>query len=137
MSSPPLRGGNGLAALRAAKVAHSRRTSFAATRPRSLLFLSIGFSVLLGLCLLAVAVHEFARPAATNATADNNAHSGKIVIRAARGDGCQQRRFDNRTGRVTHVSVSCEGPEFDDNGRPIPRGTIGRLNQIGKSFQDR
>jgi hypothetical protein len=103
------------------------------------LIVGVGFSIiLLALCLLALAVNEFSDPAAaTNPAPGINAHSGKIVIHAARGDGCQQRRFDNGTGRLTEVSASCDGPEFDDSGRSISRGTIGRLNQIGKSFQDR
>jgi len=60
-----------------------------------------------------------------------------IVIHAPRGEGCQQRRFDNATGRMTQSNAPCGSAAFDDNNRSAIKGTAGRLNEIGKSFHNR
>jgi hypothetical protein len=111
----------------------------APTRQSRALVIGLGFSALaVVLCLVLLAVtmvflDSRSMPSATTVK-DTTA---KIVIHARDGEGCQQRRFDNRTGRLTEVSVSCAEPTFHDNGRPIIKGTSGRLNEIGKSFRNR
>jgi hypothetical protein len=94
--------------------------------------------MLLAVCLLAVlAGTKFSSPIWTaDPTIGPDDRSGKIVIHAVQGDGCSQRRFDNMTGR-TEIGVPCATPEVDASGQPIAKGTVGRLNQIGKSFLDR
>jgi hypothetical protein len=103
------------------------------------LIVAVAVSTVCVLFLLGVVtITKFLEPVATpNALPSIKNANAKIVIHAPDGEGCRQRRFDNATGRMTDLNVSCEGPALDDSGRPIPKGTIGRLNQIGKSFQKR
>ena len=55
---------------------------------------------------------------------------GEIVLESDKGKHC--RSFDNVTGRVTESAC----PQKAD-GVPVPRGTIGRLDAISKSFSSR
>jgi hypothetical protein len=101
------------------------------------LAIGLGFSALAVVCLMLFVVttrilSSHSMPSASSLK-DITAN---IVIHAPDGEGCQQRRFDNRTGRLTEVSISCASPTLDENGRPVIKGTTGRLNEIGKSFRN-
>jgi hypothetical protein len=48
---------------------------------------------------------------------------------------CRQVIFDNDTGRSVEINKPCEKTVIlDDNGVPIPHGTVRRLDAISKSF---
>jgi hypothetical protein len=50
--------------------------------------------------------------------------------------GCQQRSFNNQTGRISDQTSSCQNDVvLDTKGVPIPTGTIHTLNSISKSFK--
>jgi hypothetical protein len=102
------------------------------------LAIGLGFSALAVLCLvLLAATTKFLDSRSMPSATSLKDTTAKIVIHAPDGQGCQQRRFDNSTGRLTEMSVSCANPTFDENGRPIIKGTNGRLNEIGNSFRNR
>jgi hypothetical protein len=106
-------------------------------RPDRLLTIGVAISMALTICLLAaLAANRVSGPIAAPLI-DPDAHSGKIIVHSPQGEGCVQRHFDNATGRITDVNVPCGTSAFDDSGRPVIKGTAGRLNQIGKSFLDR
>jgi hypothetical protein len=110
----------------------------ALTRQSAALAIGLGFSVFGVLCLLLLAITtKFLDSLSTPSASGLKDTTARIVIHAPGGEGCQQRRFDNETGHFIDVSVSCGNPAFDNNGRPIFKGTIGRLNEIGKSFHNR
>jgi hypothetical protein len=108
-------------------------------RPSTAMMIGIGVSSLsaLGLLLMAATTTYVQPISATNAIPRIKDSSARIVIHAPHGESCQQRRFDNETGRMTELNVSCESRTFDDSGRPVIKGTTGRLNEIGKSFHNR
>jgi hypothetical protein len=106
---------------------------------RAQLLIGVGLSIVFVVfVMLLAAATKFVDPVpAINPTTTTKDSTGKIVIQSARDAGCQERHFDNDTGRLSEITVSCTTPEFDDHNRPLVRGTTGRLNQIGKSFQNR
>jgi hypothetical protein len=106
---------------------------------RAQLVIGAGFLIffVVFLLLLAAATKSVDPLSAINATSAIKDRSGKIVIHSARDAGCEERHFDNDSGRMTEISASCSTREFDDSSRPSVRGTTGRLNQIGKYFQNR
>jgi hypothetical protein len=58
-----------------------------------------------------------------------------IVSDALDDSGCHQRNFDNQTGRITQTEQPCNnGVRLDNNGIPVPVGTIHRLDGISRSF---
>jgi hypothetical protein len=138
MSNPPVPSGP------ATKTARPRPARLAPRQRRSLLIVSIGFLVLVSLCLVAVVANELAgsdvrsaRSDTSSARADIDARKGKVLINSVQGERCRQRIFDNQTGRMVDANAPCNNSEFETNGRQIFRGTINRLDQIGKSFQNR
>ena len=137
MQSPPLniRNHRTIAGVRA----HERRARPPQTRHFTPLIIGIGISTITVLCLLLLAATtKITEPIAmTNGMVGTKDSGATIEIHAPRGEGCQQRRFDNATGRMTESNVPCASPAFDGNGRPIIKGTSGRLNEIGKSFHNR
>jgi hypothetical protein len=138
MSNPPVPSGL------TTKTARPRPARPAPKQRRSLLIVSIGFLVLSSLCLAAVVANELAgsdvssaRSDRSNVRADIGARTGKVLINSVQGERCRQRIFDNQTGRMVDANAPCNNSEFEANGRQIFRGTINRLDQIGKSFQNR
>jgi hypothetical protein len=101
--------------------------------------MGVGFSLsAVALLLLLAAVTKYVNsPAATSAGSSMEARTGKIMIESVRGEVCEERKFDNGTGRISGIGAPCRTPDVDDNGRPIVRGTAGRLDAIGKSFLNR
>lgn len=72
------------------------------------------------------------RPA-QSAEADES-RSGRIVVQT-NPDQCTEMKFDNTNGGVVDGLKPCGNQiKFDEHGRPIPMGTIHRLDAIGRSF---
>ena len=70
---------------------------------------------------------------ATSASSDE-LRTGKIVLQI-NPDQCEQMKFDNSSGRFTESFTPCENRiRFDEHGKPIPLGTIHRLDAISRSF---
>jgi hypothetical protein len=70
---------------------------------------------------------------ATSASSDE-LRTGKIVLEINPGQ-CEQTKFDNSSGRFTESLTPCENRiRFDEHGKPIPLGTIHRLDAISRSF---
>jgi hypothetical protein len=60
--------------------------------------------------------------------------TGTIVLQTDP-DQCAQMKFDNANGRFTDGLKPCDNQiQFDAHGRPIPMGTIHRLDAISRSF---
>ncbi len=67
-------------------------------------------------------------------TLDSESRTGKIVLQT-NPDQCEQIKFDNANGRFIDGLKPCDNQiQFDDHGRPIPLGTIHRLDAINRSF---
>ena len=47
---------------------------------------------------------------------------------------CKRLEFDNGNRRVFESNVPCDGEVLNENGVPVPVGTMHRLNAISKSF---
>lgn len=64
----------------------------------------------------------------------DESRTGKIVLQT-NPDQCAQKDFDNANGRFGDDLKPCDNQiKFDEQGRPIPMGTIHRLGNISKSF---
>lgn len=60
--------------------------------------------------------------------------TGKIVLQT-NPDQCAEMKFDNANGQFVDGLKPCDNQiEFDEHGRPIPMGTIHRLDAISRSF---
>jgi hypothetical protein len=72
------------------------------------------------------------RPAPTHGT--DESRTGKIVMQTDAGQ-CAQKEFDNANGHIGDDLKQCDNQiKFDEQGRPIPMGTIHRLGSISRSF---
>jgi YD repeat-containing protein len=73
---------------------------------------------------------------ATTRAADPS-DQGTLVLRTD-GDQCERVKYDG-AGRVVERSRPCANAdlELDEHGRPLPTGTMHRLDAIGKSFLGR
>ena len=103
-----------------------RRAIQSALRRRNLLILSVALVLVSGFSLMLVRSNEAAVSAKRS--------SRPLEMSPA---GCSEQRYDEASGRVLSVPVRCAAADFDEEGRPVYRGTIKRLDQIGKSFRDR
>lgn len=64
----------------------------------------------------------------------DESRTGKIVLQT-NPDQCAEMKFDNANGRFVDGLKPCDNQiEFDEHGRPIPMGTIHRLDAISRSF---
>jgi len=62
--------------------------------------------------------------------------TGTIVLRP-NPDQCAQATFDNNSGKFGESRPCDEGLRFDEYGKPIPLGTMHRLDAISRSFLGR
>ena len=62
-----------------------------------------------------------------------NAHAGTVIVQKDNQE-CQQRTFDNDSGRMSDAATPCSKIVLDEHGVPVPMGTVHRLNAISKSF---
>jgi hypothetical protein len=68
------------------------------------------------------------------AHAADESRTGKIVLQT-NPDQCAQMEFDNANGHFVDGLKPCDNQvKFDEHGRPIPMGTIHRLDAISRSF---
>jgi hypothetical protein len=64
----------------------------------------------------------------------DESRTGKIVLQT-NSDQCAEMKFDNTSGRLVDGLKPCDNQiKFDEHGRPIPMGTIHRLDAISRSF---
>jgi hypothetical protein len=74
-----------------------------------------------------------AEPSALTLDSDAS-RTGKIVLQT-NPDQCEQMKFDNDAGRVIEGLKPCDNKVIlDEHGRPLPLGTIHRLDAISRSF---
>ena len=74
-----------------------------------------------------------AGPSALSLDSDES-RTGKIVLQT-NPDQCELMKFDNDTGRVIEGLKPCDNNVIlDEHGRPLPMGTIHRLDAISRSF---
>ena len=100
----------------------------------AMLIFAIGAAVL----VIAAARPKLGQPNASMppGISDNDLRTARIT-RDIDGKGCAQQAFDNQTGRMTSSPQPCQTTVYDDNGVPVPVGTIHRLDSISKSFTGR
>jgi hypothetical protein len=73
----------------------------------------------------------------THAANSEVSRTGTIVLQTDP-DQCLQAKFDNSSGKFTESLTPCENSiRFDEHGKPIPLGTIHRLDAISRSFLGR
>jgi hypothetical protein len=85
---------------------------------------------------LGSAPQRIAERPAPSAGADES-RTGRIVLQT-NPDHCAEMKFDNTDGRVVDGLKPCDNQiKFDERGRPIPMGTIHRLDSISRSFSGR
>jgi len=67
--------------------------------------------------------------------AAENPHAGTVIMQRDNQE-CQQRTFDNDSGRMSDATKPCNTSNvvLDSHGVPVPMGTVHRLNAISKSF---
>ena len=126
-----------------AKAAHSRP----AERRKRRYALAIVTAVCVAITVLGLGAHlgafqpqrttnpsqRLGEQSAPTTDADEN-RTGKIVLQT-QPEQCVQMKFDNSNGRFTDRLKPCEDQiRFDEHGRPIPMGTIHRLDAISRSF---
>ena len=122
-----------------AKAAHSRP----AERWKNRYALTSVAAVCVAMTVLGVSVHfglfspsVAANPSQQSASATNadETRAGKLVLQTEP-EQCTQMKFDNTNGHFIEGLKPCENQiQFDEHGRPIPMGTIHRLDAISKSF---
>jgi hypothetical protein len=73
------------------------------------------------------------QPSALSLDSDES-RTGKIVLQT-NPEQCELMKFDNDTGRVIEDLKPCDNNVvLDEHGRPLPMGTIHRLDAISRSF---
>jgi hypothetical protein len=71
---------------------------------------------------------------ATQSVGADESRTGRIVLQT-NPDHCAEMKFDNTDGRFVDGLKPCgDQIKFDEHGRPIPTGTIHRLDAISRSF---
>lgn len=71
---------------------------------------------------------------ATAATRVGDFRSATVITEGPAG-GCRERVFDNQTGRMADATSPCGGATvLDENGVPVPVGTLHRMDAISRSF---
>jgi hypothetical protein len=119
-----------------------RKTSGRRTRSRRQHWHAFGiflFAMVATGCL--VATNDVWSPLLPRMSSDNStsavdareARMGTIVIQNDN-DQCEQMKFDNETGKAADYLTPCPKQIVDANGRPVPQGTVHRLDAISKSF---
>jgi hypothetical protein len=97
----------------------------------------IAFALLLGLCASSLLVSVAARWSRAPGLRDTGPTSATITLASPQGGGCARMMFDNASGRMAKVDILCGDVQRDANGNPVYRGTVDRLDQIARSFQNR
>jgi hypothetical protein len=104
--------------------------------------LVIGYSIVVVLAFGVVAMKAIERPIAARPSeassvagpgSDSDLRTARITNDAGE-RGCSRQIFDNQTGRMVRSQQPCETTTLDNNGVPVPVGTIHRLDAISKSF---
>ncbi len=102
-----------------------RRALQARIRKRKLLILSLLLVLVSGLSLALVSRNESVK------------RETQAIARAPEPSpgGCTEQRYDETGRRIRTVEMRCAAGDFDAEGRPIYRGTIRRIEQVGKAFR--
>jgi hypothetical protein len=70
-----------------------------------------------------------------NAEAVGLGRTASIVLHPG-AKNCQHKVFDNQTGRIADAATPCPSEvPVDDNGNPMPTGTVHTIDAISKSFR--
>jgi hypothetical protein len=100
----------------------------------------IGLGVVLvwaGGAFLSLWTHDPRRTDAALMQKANEMSTGRIYSGTDVGEACEQKLFDNQTGRVTPLAKPCDSTGIDLNGKQPYQGTVRRLDSISKSFSGR
>ena len=121
-----------------AKPAHMRKAG-AGQKRRRLARMSLGvFAVGASIAVVAVLAIGFSTAPAPveNGASHADPNGVATIVLHSSTSGCQQRSFNNQTGRISDQTSSCQNDVvLDTKGVPIPTGTIHTLNSISKSFK--
>jgi hypothetical protein len=119
-----------------AKKAHPRSI----TRSRRWYALTVAVAVCAAIVYLGASTYIGSSPArrvaeqSPLASDSGEALTGKIILET-NPDQCEQMKFDNASGRYIDGRKPCDNQiQFDEHGKPIPLGTIHRLDSISRSF---
>ena len=110
------------------------RSRTAANKDRRRLLI-LSFVILLVICaggLFALITRPPTSEAAAPYRPDLDFRTAKIMDDS--GDGCSQKILNNQNWQVTEAKQPCDPVLRDSSGRPVPIGTIHRLDAINKSF---
>jgi hypothetical protein len=126
-----------------AAYAPSRSTTSSKQKRRRALIIGCSIAMLAALsvvCMIAIGLPTSTQstklPQAVRMAAGADAHAAKIT-NDLNDSGCFQQEFDNKTGRIIRLQEPCETVARDNNGVPIPVGTIHRLDAVSKAFSGR
>jgi hypothetical protein len=121
-----------------AKPAHMRKAG-AGQKRRRLARMSLGvFAVGASIAVVAVLAIGFSTAPAPveNGASHADPNGVATIVLHSSTNGCQQRSFNNQTGRISDQTSSCQNDVvLDAKGMPMPTGTIHTLNSISKSFK--
>lgn len=123
----------------AAKPAHMRKAGVGQKRRRlakiSLGVFAVGASIAV-VAVLAIGFGAAPSPVVENAASHAAPNGAATIVLHSSTGGCQQRSFNNQTGRISDQASSCHNDVvLDAKGMPMPTGTIHTLNSISKSFK--
>jgi hypothetical protein len=122
-----------------AKPAHMRKAG-ASQKRRRLAKMSLGVftagALIVAVAVFAIGFSTAPPPVAENGASHDDPSSVATIVLYSSASGCQQRSFNNQTGRISDQTLPCHNDVvLDAKGMPMPTGTTRTLNSISKSFK--
>jgi len=116
------------------------RKAGASQKRRRLAKMSLGvFAIGASIAVVAVLAIGFSTaptPVVENGVFHDDPNSVATIVLHSSTSGCQQKSFNNQTGRFSDQTSPCHSDVvLDAKGMPVPTGTIHTLDSISKSFK--
>jgi hypothetical protein len=93
-------------------------------------------ALIVAVAVFAIGFSKAPAPVAENGAPHDDPSSVATTVLHSSASGCQQRSFNNQTGRISDQTSPCHNDVvLDAKGMPIPTGTTRTLNSISKSFK--
>jgi hypothetical protein len=92
--------------------------------------------LIVAVAVFAIGFSKAPAPVAENGAPHDDPSSVATIVLHSSASGCQQRSFNNQTGRISDQTSPCHNDVvLDAKGMPMPTGTTRTLNSISKSFK--